>query len=150
MASQTHEYSVEEPILTVGGDVERPLSLSRSDLATLPRQELRATDHGGREALYEGVALCEVLRLAGVKFVEETPGDLLRTCVTAEAEDGHAVAFALAEFDPAYTDRVILLADQRDGESILPSNGPYCLIVPDEKKQGRWVRQVRSLTVHHL
>lgn len=45
------------------------------------------------------------------------------------------------------TDRVILLADIKDGQPLPPGEGPFRVIVPGEKRPARWVRQVRSLTV---
>ena len=65
-----------------------------------------------------------------------------------EAADGYRVVFALPELDPAFTERVVLLADHRDGQPLTPAEGPLRLVVPDEKRQARWVRQVGSGTVH--
>jgi hypothetical protein len=42
---------------------------------------------------------------------------------------------------------VILLADRRDGQPLAAAEGPLRLVVPDEKRHARWVRQVRSCTV---
>ena len=59
----------------------------------------------------------------------------------------HRAVFALAELDPAFTDRVILLADHRDGKALSTRDGPFQIIVPGEKKHARWVRQVIRLKV---
>jgi hypothetical protein len=72
--------------------------------------------------------------------------DQLRSLV--EATDGYRAVFALAELDPELTDRVILLADTKDGQPLSPSEGAFRVIVPGEKRPARWVRQVRALTVH--
>ena len=64
-----------------------------------------------------------------------------------EASDGYRAGFALAELDPAFTDRVILLADHRDGKALAAKEGPLQIIVPGEKKHARWVRQVIRLKV---
>jgi hypothetical protein len=45
------------------------------------------------------------------------------------------------------TERVVLLADRRDGKTLSATEGPLRVVVPDEKRQGRWVRQVITLTV---
>jgi hypothetical protein len=45
------------------------------------------------------------------------------------------------------TDRIILLADARDGQPLSPHEGPFRIIVPKEKRPARWVRQVKSVTV---
>ena len=43
--------------------------------------------------------------------------------------------------------RLYQLADRRDQQPLSPKEGPLRLIVPDEKRQGRWVRQVTSVTI---
>ena len=48
----------------------------------------------------------------------------------------------MSELESDLTDKVILLADQRDGKSLFKEEGILRLVVPDEKKQARWVRQV--------
>jgi hypothetical protein len=133
--------------LSVGGEVERPLKLSASDLAKLPRRTVRAKDHSGKESSYEGVALIEVLRLAGVRFGEGMRGKNLSLYLIVEATDGYRAVFALPELDPAFTDRVILLADHKDGNLLTTSEGPLRIVVADEKRQSRWVRQVTSLII---
>ena len=141
---------VASPILSVGGDVERPLKLSLSDLAKLSRRVVRAQDHEGKEAAYEGVSLVEILQLAGVKFGENLRGKRLATYLLVEAADGYQAVFALPELDPAFTDRVVLLADRRDSKPLSTLEGPLRIIIPDEKRHARWVRQVTSLTIRRV
>jgi len=59
----------------------------------------------------------------------------------------YRVVFALAELDPAFTDRVILLADRADGQPLDNKTGPFRIVVPGEKRMARWVRQVITLKV---
>lgn len=134
-------------LLQVGGEVERPLKLTASDLTKLPRRTVRAKDHGGKESAFEGVELVEVLKLAGIKFGEELRGKSWALCLIVDAADGYRAVFALPELDHAYTERVILLADRRDGKPLASSEGPLRIIVPDEKRHARWVRQVTALSV---
>ena len=133
--------------LRVAGEVERELNLGAADLAKLPHRSLRAKDHGGVESTFEGVTLVDVLQSAGVKFGDGLRGKSLALYLVVEASDGYRAVFALPELDPAFTDRVILLADRRDGAKLSASEGPLRIVVQDEKRQGRWVRQVRSLIV---
>lgn len=136
-----------EVLLSVGGEVERPLKLTAADLAKLPRRTASAKDHGGKEASFEGVELGEVLKLAGVKFGEALRGKSLALFLVVDARDGYRAVFALPELDHAFTDRIILLADRRDGKALATTEGPLRVVVPDEKRQGRWVRQVIELTI---
>jgi hypothetical protein len=41
----------------------------------------------------------------------------------------------------------VLLADKRDGQPLPQANGPYQIIVPQEKRPTRWVRQVTALQI---
>ncbi len=134
--------------LRIGGDVERPITLKGADLAKLSRQTLQVQDHEGRESLYEGVAVVELLRLAGVPLGKDLRGERMLTYLVVEAADGYRVVFALPEIDPAFTDRTILLVDRRDQQPLSPHEGPLRIIVPGEKRQARWVRQVTALTIH--
>ena len=63
------------------------------------------------------------------------------------ATDGYRAVFALAELDAGLTDKVILLADARDGKPLEPKYGPFQIIIPDEKHRVRWVRNVREIDV---
>lgn len=132
-------------LLRVEGDVPRTLELIATDLARLPHRTVRAKDRDGRESTFEGVPLVEVLKEAGVKFGNDLRGPALATYLLVEAADGYRVVFALPELDPARTDRVILLANRRDGKPLGGKEGPLRIVVPDEKRHSRWVRQVISL-----
>jgi hypothetical protein len=65
----------------------------------------------------------------------------------ASAPDGYRVLFSLTEFDPAFSDRVILLADRRDGQPLDNREGPLRLVVPGDKRHARWIRGVDALEV---
>jgi DMSO/TMAO reductase YedYZ molybdopterin-dependent catalytic subunit len=134
-------------LLTVGGEVATPLKLKAADLAKLPRRTVQAKEHDGTQATFEGVPLIEVLRLANVPFGEKLRGQLLTLYLLVESADGYHVIFALPELDPGFTDRVVLLADRRDGKPLSAKEGPLRLIVPDEKRPARWARQVTTLTI---
>src|SRR5215471_7838212 len=131
-------------VFRIGGDVERPQQWTLDDLTTLPRREVRARDRDGTEATFAGVALVDLLRLAGVPLGEKLRGSNMAPYLLVEAADGYRVVFALPELDPAFTERVVLLADHRDGQLLATTEGPLRLVVPDEKRYARWARQVVS------
>jgi DMSO/TMAO reductase YedYZ molybdopterin-dependent catalytic subunit len=58
----------QEVLLTLGGEVDHPLKLTRADLDKFARQALRANDHDGKEHKFEGVAIVDILQRAGLKF----------------------------------------------------------------------------------
>jgi DMSO/TMAO reductase YedYZ molybdopterin-dependent catalytic subunit len=136
-----------EARLKVVGEVPRALTLTADDLAKLPRQTARAKDRDGKEAVFEGVALIEILKSAGVKFGHDLRGPALAAYLVVEASDGYRAVFALPELDPDFHDGQVLLADRRDGRPLNATEGPLRVIVPGEKRHSRWVRQVITLRI---
>ena len=134
-------------VLNVGGEVAHPLKLSATDLAKLPRQTVTAKDHDGKTATFEGVALVEILRLAGVEFGEKLRGKSLSLFLVVDAADGYRAVYALPELDPAFNDQTIILADRRDGKPLPEGQGQWRIIAPNEKRPARWVRQVVALNI---
>jgi DMSO/TMAO reductase YedYZ molybdopterin-dependent catalytic subunit len=134
-------------LIQVSGEVSHPLALSAADLAKLKHQTVRAKRHDGVESQFEGVPLVDILAQAGVPVGNNLRGPAMALYLVVEASDGYRAVFALAELDPAFTDRVVLLADRRDGQPLSARDGPLQIVVPGEKKHARWVRQVIKLKV---
>lgn len=134
-------------VLRVEGQIDKPLSLSLEDLRRRPRCTFDARDHDGNIARYEGVTLAEILKAAGAPLAERLRGVQLSKFVLVEATDGYRAVCALPELDPAFTDERILVADHRDGHALSAAEGPLRLVVPHEKRQARWVRQVTAVKV---
>jgi DMSO/TMAO reductase YedYZ molybdopterin-dependent catalytic subunit len=132
-------------VLRVTGDVKNPLSLTMADIAALPHREVVADIHG-RSVTYRGVKLSGLLLLAG----PPVGAHVVRTIVVARAADDYEAVFSLAELTPDFTDRIVLVADARDGESLPASEGPVRLVVPDEREAARWVRLLREIEVRRL
>ena len=120
------------------------LTVAAADLHAMPRLRVTASSHG-QTATYEGVSMRELLTKAGIAAGEDLRGRELTSVVIVSGADGYRVAFALAEFDPSFTDRVALLADTKNGEALSGNDAPFQLVLPDEKRPSRWVRQVISI-----
>jgi hypothetical protein len=144
-------YARVEGLLDLRGDVPNPHRIDASELRKLPRAETRTTDphNPGKEIVYSGTPLVEVLKAGGLRLDSGTAGirETMTITVLVEATDGYRAVFALAELDSDLTDRVILLADTKDGQPLPASEGSFRIIVPGEKRPARWVRQVRAVTV---
>jgi hypothetical protein len=121
--------------------------LSRTDLEALPQVKVMANEHSPAPVSFAGVTLTSVLEKAGVTFGESLKGKRLSNCLLVEAADGYRVVFALPELDPAFTDKPIVLALLRDGKPLDEKEGPYRIVIPDEKKMARWVKQVTTLKI---
>jgi hypothetical protein len=137
-----------EPILRVEVENGKTLDLTAKDLAKFTRREIKAKAHDEKDAVYSGYNLSDILLSAGAKIGKgEMRGKELAAYVLVEAADGYKATFSIAEISPDFTDKIILLADTRDGKPLDAAQGFWQIIVPDEKKHGRWVRQVIALKI---
>jgi len=66
-----------------------------------------------------------------------------------EASDGYQVLFSLAEADPAYCEKKIILANKIDGALLSSDQGLFQIILEGEKRKARFIRQVTSITVKY-
>jgi len=133
--------------LTVQTDSGKQVVLSLADLEALPHIRVTASEHSSAFVEFEGVTLKSVLEKAGIAFGESMKGKRLTNCLLVEAADGYRAVIALPELDPAFTDKQTLLAFLRDGKSLGEKEGPYRIVIPDEKRMARWVRQVTMLKI---
>jgi hypothetical protein len=135
--------------LVVGGAVKTPLTLTAADLAKMPRTTVTIPEDG-TDVHYEGVLLAEILKRAGAPVGAALRGKALASYLLCEAKDGYRVVFALAEFDPDFSDNPIIVADTRDGKPLFESQGPFRIMAPRDKKAARGIRMLTKLTVVQL
>jgi hypothetical protein len=135
--------------LTIQTEGGKQTVLARSDIESLPHVKVAA--HGAENnATFEGVALKTVLEKAGVEFGHSIRGKRLASCLLVEAADGYSAVIALPEIDPDFTDKQIVLAFLQDGKPLDAKAGPYRILIPDEKRMARWVRQVTTLKIVYV
>jgi len=128
--------------------VARPtLELTLADLAGMPRTTVSGKTHDGKEHVFEGVSMAELLRRAGLPQGENVRGPMLARYIVVSAHDGYRAVFSLPEFDPAYTDNRAILADKMDGQPLSDHDGPLRLVLPSEKREARWVRMVERIEI---
>lgn len=129
---------------------EQTISVSADTFAGLPRVKVEAKEHDGLVATYEGVLLGSILERAGVPRGEKLRGKALKAIVLITATDGYEVAFTLPDTDPAFTDRLIVLADRKDGKPLPEKEGPFRIVAPSEKRPARWIRNVRTIAIKNI
>jgi len=135
------------PTVKVLGEVLNPLTLSATDLAAMPRTTVSAKDKQGVSHSFSGVAVSEIFNKAGVTTGKQLRGENLAKYLLVTCADGYQVVFSLAELDSAFTDRVVILADQEEGKPLPASTGPFRMIVPGEKKPARNCFQVTTMAI---
>jgi hypothetical protein len=139
-----------EPTLKVIGP-SQTLTLSAADFAALPHVTLDLPAQGAQgERHFSGVPMREILARVGAPIGDKTRGAGLMSGVIVRCKDNYAVLFALAEFDPNYTNRTIILADKEDGDMLPPSAAPYRIVTPGDKHGARSCKQVVAIEVVSL
>lgn len=132
--------------LTIETESGKQTVLEKSAIDSMPH--VRVTTHDSdTPSTFEGVALGSVLEKAGVGFGHSLRGKRLASCLLVEAADGYRAVIALPELDPDFTDKQIVLAFLQDGKPLDAKTGPYRIVIPDEKRMARWVRQVTKLRI---
>jgi DMSO/TMAO reductase YedYZ molybdopterin-dependent catalytic subunit len=134
-------------IVKISGEVTTPFDLTPADFAQMKQTEVVRKDRDGNNHTYSGVLLAAILQKAGTTLGKDLRGENLTKYILCEASDGYQVTFALAELDADFTDRLIILADKMDGKPLAPGDGPFRIIVQDEKKPARCMKQVTAIKV---
>lgn len=140
--------TTQPPAITVTG-TPRPLTLTATVMATLPRESVTTTTNG-ISTTYDGVWLSDVLKHAGVPLGPGMRGGTLASYVLATAADGYQVLFSLGELDPAITEGRYLVADMAEGKPLFGETGAFRLIIPSDKRGARSIRMLSSLTLVQL
>jgi hypothetical protein len=132
--------------LTIQTEIGKLTVLTKADIAALPTTTV-TTGSSDAPVTFVGVSVKALLEKAGVGFGEALRVKRLASCLLVEAADGYRVVIALPELDPAFSDRQIVLAFLRNGKPLDEKEGPYRIVIPDEKRMARWVRQVTTLRI---
>lgn len=121
-------------------------TLTAAQIAAVPHVTVNVKDHD-TSAEFEGVPVSAVLALAGVQAGGPMKGPQLSEALLVEASDSYKVVFALAEVDPDFATREILLADKSNGKPLDAKQGPFRIIAPGDKRPARWARMVTTLRI---
>jgi hypothetical protein len=135
--------SVDQP----DGSVRVPNPLEARDVDALPH--ITITVHNGHtnaDETYSGVPLATLLAKQGVPTGKDLRGKALANYIIATGADGYKAVLALAEVDPDFHPGQVIIADALNGKP-LDKDGPYKLIVTEDKHPARWVRNLISIEV---
>lgn len=141
------ESAADDAAFVVKGAVKQEIRLSLGELKAMPHIKLSAKGHDGAMHEYAGVPLKSLLAKAGVPLAADLRGQSMSLYIVAEAADNYRAVFSLAELDDDFAAEVVIVADTAEGQELSPDQGPLRLVVPGDKRQGRWVRMLRSVTV---
>jgi hypothetical protein len=119
---------------------------SNSELALLPQRSVTANDRGTL-VTFQGVLLNDVLAKVATPAGEKFRSTAASYYLAAEGRDGYRAVFAWTELDPSFTGKTVYVVTKRNGKPLSDTDGPFELVVPGEKGNARWVRQLSALRV---
>ena len=131
--------------LTVNG-IGHTAIVSESDLSNLPQHTVTTTDHGA-QVTFQGVLLADLLKKVDLPTGEKFHSTAASYYLLAEGHDGYRAVFSWAEVDSSFMDKPVYVVMKRDGKPLSENDGPFELVVPGEKRNARWVRQLIALRV---
>ena len=145
-AAATQAIAADQSI-SVTTSVEQTRNIDPTTIEKLPAVEEKVsflTGHGPEQAIYTGALLWSV-----IASPEMSGGDRrarLRRTIWVTGRDGYTVVLTLAEIDPEFEGKQVLLAYRRDGKPI--DGNTLRLVVPGDRYGGRSVRDVVRIDVH--
>jgi hypothetical protein len=125
-----------------------PVQITQKELAQLPRKTVTVHNpHTNADEKYEGVELADLLTKYGAPLGKQLRGPALADYVVATGSDGYRAVFSLAEVDPSFHPGTVLVADTMDGKRLDAHTGPFRLVVSEDQRPARGVRNLVSLEV---
>ncbi|HMD10461.1 MAG TPA: molybdopterin-dependent oxidoreductase [Candidatus Acidoferrum sp.] len=122
------------------------LVLKVADLKAMPRTTVTVhNEHSKADESYAGVRLADVLAKMGAPLGHGLRGAALSAYIVATGSDGYVAVIALAEADPAFHSGEVIVADTMNGALLDAKSGPFKLVVTEDKRPARWVRNLVSI-----
>lgn len=119
-----------------------------ASLAQYPQTKVRVVDpHTKKTLTYAGVPLMDLLGHLGVAHGKDLMGKALAQYVVATGSDGYTTVLSLGEVDPPLHPGVVLVADGLDGKPLDAKAGPFRLVVSEDKRPARSVRNLVKIEV---
>jgi len=103
--------------------------------------------HTMKNETYSGVPLMDLLSHLGVPHGKDLKGAALGEYVVATGSDGYKSVLALGEVDPEFHPGIVLVADELDGKPLDAKTGPFRLVVSEDKRPARSVRNLVKIEV---
>jgi len=122
------------------------VSYKLSDLQSVQRTVVAIRNpHTSADETYSGVRLADILGPLKVPVGDGLRGEALAICFIATGSDGYKVALSIAELDPAFHPGEVIVADALNGKPLAPDIGPFRLVVTEDKRPARAVRNLVSI-----
>lgn len=154
----SHAAFAEQPVISVTGEVKKPLSLTSQDLKTMdpfhlnlvvmvePKKE-GTPDKMISLSNFKGVLLRDILEKAGMKHVRKfEPGVYFRVRGSGNRE----VVFSFGEIFYSSIGKSVLIAYEKDGKSVSDGDGVGELVISTDVRTGRSIRGIKEIVVERV
>jgi len=132
--------------LTLAGENGVTKTLTMTDLAALPQQEVAITGRDSSRVVFRGPTLRALMSLVGAPAGHELRGPNMLLVVVAEATDGYKVAYALSELDEQFGNATFIVAITQNGGPLPAAERPFRIAVGGAgEHRARWLRQLTRL-----
>jgi hypothetical protein len=101
--------------------------------------------HANADEAYSGVRLADLFGKLGAPLGKELRGKSMALYVIARGSDGYEALLSLAEVDPDFHPGDVIVADTMDGKPLDEHNGPLKLVVSEDKRPARCVRNLTTI-----
>jgi hypothetical protein len=135
-----------DSLLLIAKTHQGPLRLSAADLKAMPQTTVSFhNSHTNADESYSGVRLADLLAKMGVPLGSDLRGEALANYVVATGSDGYKAVLALGEVDPSFHPGEVIVADTMDGKPLDAHSGPFKLVVTEDKRPARSVRNLVTI-----
>ena len=134
--------------LTIAG-LTQSIHLDAARLAAMPQVTVTVENgHNHMRETYTGVPLIDLLAQVGAPTDGQVKGKALSEYIVAVGSDGYKAVLALAEAEPVFHPGQVLVAEKMDGKPLDPKQGPFKLVISEDKFPARSVHNLVKVELH--
>jgi hypothetical protein len=147
----TATASAKDALTLLTDSDHKSVVLSAAELKAVPHIIVTIHNvHTNADETYSGVRVSDLLAKLGVPLGNELRGKALANYIVATGSDGYKAVLALGEVDSSFHPGEVLVADAIDGKPLNAHSGPFKLVVSEDKRPARSVRNLVSIEVKEV
>lgn len=140
--------SSKDDLVVLAYPYHQPAAFSTTEIKAMAHTSVIVHNpHANADETYSGVRLADLLTKLGAPLGKELRGEALALYVVAKALDGYAAVLSLAEIDPEFHSGEVIVADAMNDKPLDPHSGPLKLVVTEDKRPARCVRNLNEIDV---
>jgi hypothetical protein len=125
---------------------QQKLDLKPADFKALPHISVTVhNEHSNADETYSGVRVADMLAKVDAPLGHDLRGPALGAYIVATGTDKYVAVLALAEVDTTFHSGEVIVADSMNGQPLDEKSGAFKLVVTEDKRPARWVRNLVSL-----